>query len=213
MATNGRAAPAPTSAAKFDPHFPAMAEVSQIDKELATATQKSLERIANLSIPVVGQTAKSETLDSAIEGVLTHGQTITFFGDLFSRFQEGNLSREEVDQKLVNWAILVPGIKEKFDDLPSDVRGLVEDYRNADLNKLDDIRTKAEKFEVQPSIGTQKKMAVLNDAWSANTAQKKYPSVVEQDGSPVVYVEKETFENWGQTVRNKPAVLSTLEIN
>ena len=191
---------------KFDPKFPAAAEVKAIFDEIPIATQKSLERVANLSIPVLGQTAKSESLDSAIQAMLTHGKTISLFGDLFARLQSGNLTREEVDQKLVNWALEVPGIQEKFDELPSDVRQLLEEYRGADLSALDDVKSKADNFKMQPSLPTQKKMGVLRDSWTANTEQNKYTSVVEADGTPVMYAENEIFENWGQTVKNKPAV-------
>ena len=36
----------------------------------------------------------------------------------------------------------------------------------------------------------------------------KYASVKENDGTPVLYVEKFVFENWGETVKNIPAVIT-----
>ena len=36
--------------------------------------------------------------------------------------------------------------------------------------------------------------------------------IVENDGERVVYVEKMLFENWGETVKNTPAVFFSSEI-
>lgn len=128
---------------------------------------------------------------------------------MFSKFQAGTLGREELDQSLLNWALKIPALKEKFDELPDDVKAIVDKFRDADLDKLDEVKGLAQKFEFAPSPGTSAVMADLQTALDGQTEAakaSKYPSVVEQDGTPVEYVEKADFENWGQTVRNTPAV-------
>lgn len=64
----------------------------------------TLSLLVDLSIPVVGQTAKPSVIAHTLAYVRTQGETINFFGDLFERYQQtsGKVSHEELDQKLVN---------------------------------------------------------------------------------------------------------------
>ena len=130
---------------------------------------------------------------------------------MFSKFQAGTLGREELDQNLLNWALKIPALKDKFDELPDDVKAIVDKFRDADLDKLDEVKEMAQKFEFAPSPGMSAVMVDLQTALDAQTkaTQAKYPSVVEQDGTPVSFVEKAEFENWGQTVKNTPAVTNS----
>src|SRR5436305_1340369 len=99
---------------KFDPKFPAAELVKTLQTEIEQAQVKTLSRLANLSVPIVGGTAKSASIDAAIEGVLAHGETTLLFRQIFSLFQNGSLTGEELAQRLINWALKIPGLKEKF---------------------------------------------------------------------------------------------------
>ncbi len=70
----------------FDPKFPAA--VKNLQKEIEQAHVKTLSRLANLSVPVVGVTAKSASLDAAIERVLNHGETTLFLRASLFAFPE-----------------------------------------------------------------------------------------------------------------------------
>ena len=194
---------------KFDPKFPATELVSNIKKEAEQAHINTLSRLANLSIPVLGATAKSSQLVDTLEQILLYADTTKFFGDALSLFQQGSLTREDLDQRLIEWAFKMPGLKEKFDDLPPIVKSCVEQFRNHNLQK--GTLPTAKGFKIPPSPSTAQKSANLKAMWEAQLQVdhgEKFPSIVEKDGSKVAYVEKLLFKNWGETVENTPAVIS-----
>jgi hypothetical protein len=201
---------------KFDPKWPAAQELTDLHKKLVSSHTDTLSLLANLSIPVVGQTAKSAAIGSTLNDVRAQGDTIKFFGDLFSRFQEtansnDKLSQEEVDQKLLNWALKVPGLKEKFDTLPEPTKQVIKEFSKADLSKGGSLKGKAAGFKLPASPKIEMKMAKLKQMLAEQTkidGGRKYDSVKEKDGTPVLYVEKFVFENWGETVKNTPAVIA-----
>jgi hypothetical protein len=191
---------------EFDPLFPAAQEVKRLQQEQGTAITASLSRLANLSIPVLGQTAKPEAIDETLQYVLAHGETIKFFGETFSN--ANTIGHPEFVQKLINWAFVVPGLREKFDDLPESVRSSVDKFRTIDLSK-EDGRSAVEGFRIPPSASVSRKTELLKKGWDAQMkldGGKKFPNILENDGSHVAYVEKYVFENWGETVKNTPAV-------
>ena len=197
-----------TDVKKFDPKFPATELVKNLQNEIAQAQVKTLSRLANLSVPVVGATAKSGSLDAAIEGVLAHGETTLFFGQVFSLFQKGLLTREELDQRLIQWAMKIPELRGKFDELPENIRTCVDKFKDCDLSQ-EDYASVAEGFQRPPTAATAKKIENLKTAWEKqfNVDQGiKYSNVVEKNGDKVMYVDNFAFENWGETVRNTPAV-------
>ena len=197
------------TATKFDPNFPAAAEVKGLQGDVRTAHVKSLTRLATLSIPVAGQTAKADDLQATIDEVHAHGTTISFFADLFERSYQGKLGREELDQGLIDWAMKMPGMKQKFDELPDEVRRTVEAFKDADLHQ--EFDPKKHGFARPETSRSTKKVAEMRTLFAEQVRAdggKGYPTVVEKDGSPVQYVNKAVFENWGQTVKNTPAVKS-----
>jgi len=201
---------------KFDPKFPAAAELKSLHQKQISSHTDSLSLLADLSIPVVGQTAKPSAIDNTLADVRAQGDTITFFSDIFTRYHQtgGKLSREELDQKLINWAMKVPGLKEKFDDLPDPVQKLMNDFKDADLSQDGDVwRGKAKGFKLPCSPRMAMKMSKLQQMWDEQVkvdGGKKYDGVVEADGTAVLYVEKFPFENWGETVKNTPAVIALI---
>lgn len=122
------------------------------------------------------------------------------------------MSREELDQKLINWALKIPGLKEKFDTLPDPVKKIMNDFKDADLSD-DGWKGKASGFRLPCSPKMAMKMAKLKQMWDEQTKAdggNNYDGVVEGDGSAVLYVQKFPFENWGDTVKNTPAVIALL---
>ena len=193
---------------KFDPKFPAVELVKNIQSGLEQAQVKTLSRLANLSVPVIGRTAHPESIDSAIQKVLTHGETTVLFGQLFSSINKGILDRKDLDQRLVNWALKIPGLKEKFDGLPEDVRGCIDQFKDSDLGQDNPVPL-SNGFKHPLSSSTTKKIAALKAAVKQQFDIDKgltYPTVVENNGEKVMYVEKFAFENWGETIKNTPAV-------
>jgi len=219
MALNGTSSASSSNSnnkLKFDPKWPAAQELKDLHKKLISSHTNTLSLLADLSIPVVGQTAKSTAIGSTLNDVRAHGETINFFSDLFSRFQEtansgDKLSQEEVDQKLLNWALKVPGLKEKFDTLPEPTKQIIQEFSNADLSQEGALKGKAAGFKLPTSPRMEMKMAKLKQMLDEQTkidGGNKYGSVKENDGTPVLYVEKFVFENWGETVKNTPAVIA-----
>jgi len=197
-----------TGAQQFDPNFPAADLVKNIQSEIDQAQVKTLTRLANLSVPVLGRTAHPESIDSAVEKVLAHGETTVLFGQLFSSFHKGTLTREDLDQRLVNWALKIPGLKEKFDELPNETRKAVDQFKDSDLGQNNPVPLSSG-FKTPPSSSTAKKIATLKAAWQKQFDVDKglaYPDIVENNGEKVKYVDKLTFENWGETIKNTPAV-------
>lgn len=195
---------------KFDPQFPAAKLVKDIESEIEQAQVKTLSRLANLSVPVVGRTAQPESIESAIEKVLAHGETTVLFGQLFSLFNKGALTREDLDQRLVNWALKIPGLKEKYDELPDETRRCVDQFKDSDLSQENPVPLSGG-FKYPHSSSTIKKIASLKAACQKQFDSDKgltYPDIVENNGDKVMYVEKFAFENWGETIKNTPAVRS-----
>ena len=193
---------------KFDPKFPAAELVKDLENEIEQAHVKTLSHLVNLSVPVVGATAKSASLDAAIEKVLAHGETTLFFGQVFSLFQKGLLTREELDQRMINWLMKIPELKGKFDELPENVRACVDQFKDADLSQEDHVLV-AEGFKCPPTASTEKKIEKLRTAWEKQFNEDKgmkYSTVVEKNGDKVMYVDEFAFENWGETVKNTPSV-------
>jgi|SRR5271170_4533695 len=200
---------------KFDPKFPAAELVKNLESEIGQAQVKTLSRLANLSVPVLGRTADPESIESAIEKVLAHGETTVFFGQLFSLLHKGALIREDLDQRLVKWALKIPGLKEKFDELPEGTRKVVDQFKDSDLTQENPVPLSSG-FKIPLSSSTAKKIATVREAWQRQFDIDKglaYPEIVENNGEKVKYVDKFSFENWGETIKNTPAVRILIHIS
>ena len=196
-----------TNASTFDPQFPATEEVKKIKADSEQAQVRTLSRIANLSVPVAGGTAKPDSLDATIEQIVAHGETTLFFGNVFSLFQKGQLTRRELDQRLVNWVLKVPGLRQKFDELPQNMKEFVVQFGKSDLSAEEPIQVVAQKFPSNSAI--MKQTTTLTKALEAQLQidkGEKYPDVLENDGSRVKYVQDFKFVNWGETLANTPSV-------
>lgn len=156
-----------------------------------------------------------DTLSTAVDEVQSHAATTTFFGDLFSLIQQkgDNVSRHEIDQKLLNWGLAIPGVKEKLAALPPDLATSVEHFHKSDVSTLKEtgegVTWLPEGFQRPMNPKSYKKYTAVRKAWEAQNKRdggKKYDPVVEKDGTPVKYVEDLLFENWGDTVVNTPGV-------
>ena len=184
----------------FDPNFPAAALVKKLQKDAEKTHVDALIHLANLSVPVLGATAKPDAIDAAVEQTLASGLTTEFFSKAFAMAQSGTLTREELDQRMINWALKMPELRDKFNDLPDNVKTVVEEFRKCDLSQ--GLPAAAE-FKMPASPYAAKKMEGL----TANLGKTgNYPGVVENTGEPVQYVDKAQFVNWGETVKNIPAV-------
>ena len=198
---------------KFNPRFPAADLVETIHKEVQDAQVRTLSRLANLAVPVGGKTAEPNAIDATIDQVLAHGETTKFFGELFSLSQKGLLTREETDQRLLNWVLKIPGMKEKYDELPDDFKSDVDHFKDHDLTQQFVPTAVGAKF--RPDRSVERTSAKVNALWKEQfklDQGEKYPDVLENDGTRVVYVEKMVFENWGETVKNTPAVFFSREV-
>ena len=175
---------------------------AKLQKQVRQAHLRNFGRLATLSTQVI---EKPSGVDA--EEILAHGATTTFFGEIFSLIQRNELTREELDQRLINWMLRVPAIKENYNALPENVRGYVEDFRLADIKKE---RTGVTGFR-RPTPFAARKCAGLKKAWEGQLkldGGKKFPEVVENNGEIVVYIERAVFKNWGETVESTPAVRS-----
>jgi hypothetical protein len=134
------------------------------------------------------------------------------FSDILSRSQQGQIPREELDQRLLNWVLEVPGMKEKADELSPEMRGLVDKFSAHDL-KDPFVVDHGVTYPAHPA--TAKKTAHLKAALEAQfkiDGCEKFPSIVENTGKRVEYVERTAFENWGETIKNTPSVSSLFRI-
>jgi hypothetical protein len=212
MATTGTTS---TSVAKknFDPKFPAANLVETIHKDAQQAHVQTLSRLANLATPVIGKTAEPNAIEATIDQVLAHAETTKFFGELFSLAHKGILTREEADQRLVNWSLKIPGMKEKYDELPDNLKSDVDRFKDHDLTQEFVPTAVGAKFRPDPNVErTSAKMKAMWEEQFKLDKGEKYPDILEKDGTRVVYVEKMLFENWGETVKNTPAVFSSREV-
>jgi len=172
----------------------------KLQKQVRQAHLNHFTRLAKLTTQVIETPSRVD-----VEEILAYGATTTFFGEIFALIQRNELTREELDQRLINWILRVPAIKEKFDTLPESVRGHVEEFRFAD--------TKNGRMEIKgfrrPTPFAARKSAGLRDGWEEQLkldGGKKFSEIVENNGDAVVYVERAVFRNWGDTVENTPAV-------
>jgi len=183
-------------------------------KDMVTTLQnahvRNLSRLANLSVPVMGGTTTAATFGSTVEEILAHGATTTLFGEIFSLIQRDELTREEVDQKLVNWVLRVPGVQARYDKLPEDIKECIEEFKSSGGKARDRIpRTKGFKKPMSPI--SARRVEGMKLAWKEQCkldGGQKYPGIVENTGEPVIYIEKLQFKNWGETVESTPAVPS-----
>jgi hypothetical protein len=182
--------------------------VEKVHKQTRQAHIRNLSRLASLSTQVIGEssatTTPTEQIDSTVDEILAHGATTTFFGEILALIQKKELTREELDQKLLNWIFKIPGFKAKFDKLPENVQKLVEEFAESDLHSLPTVYG----FR-KPTPIAARKCAGLKAAWEEQfkiDGGTGYPGVVEGDGEAVKYVDKAVFQNWGETVQSTPAV-------
>jgi hypothetical protein len=203
------AKPAPAVNGAAPPGIPGSSFVREIGKQSNNAHAESMKRLANFTVPAVGGSAESGALDDTIEQFRAHASTISVFADIFAMFQQKRLSREELDQRLLNWGIQMPGLKEAFEDLPPSVHDAVLEFIKADLNTLDGSLDATKGFKIPMNLATAKKCDEVKAEWEKQLKADlggKYPTVVENNGDPVPYVENYAFVNWGQTSRSTPAV-------
>jgi hypothetical protein len=203
MAENG-----PVTNAEHSPQFPETELVKKAETDAKQAHASILGNFANLALPVAGGTADPSTINAAIEQSKAHAETTRFFSEIFALQRKGTLIREELDKRLVNWALNIPGLKERFDELPHNVRTCVDEFKDSDLSGNNPV-PHAVGFKPPPSMSTIKKINKLKDALEKQRLAdewKKYPDIVEKNGDRVAYVEKFPFENWGETVANTPTV-------
>jgi hypothetical protein len=191
--------------------YPDTKFAQDLGKQAQRAHGRTLSRLANLSVPTVSGLIQPAALNATIDEFHSHGVTATVFSDIFHLFQKGQLTREELDQRLINWGLTIPGLKEKFDELPGVVRKCVDEFVKVDLTRGrgEDGVPSARGFRLPTNLNTARKCAGLKAAWDEKVKKgegKEYPSIVENTGEPVAYVDKFAFENWGETSRSTPAV-------
>ena len=173
---------------------------AKLQKQVRQAHLRHFTRLATLTTQVIETPSRVD-----VEEILAYGATTTFFGEIFALIQRNELTREELDQRLINWILRVPAIKAKFDTLPESVQGHVEEFRLADVKKG---RTEARGFR-RPTPFAARKCAGLRDGWEAQLkldGGKKFSAVAENNEEAVVYVERAVFKNWGETVESTPSV-------
>ena len=139
---------------KLIPDSPLPTLSKQFKKNAEQAQLRTLTRLANLAVPVVGKTADPNAIDATIDQVLSHGETTKFFGELFSLAHKGILTREEVDQRLVNWVLKIPGMKENYDTLPENLKYDVDRFKDHDLTQKFVPTSVGPKFRPDPSVDT-----------------------------------------------------------
>jgi hypothetical protein len=187
------------------------ATLSKVQKATRQSHVRNLSRLANFSTQVRStSTPESAEPDSTVDEILSHGATTTFFGEIIALIQRGKLTREELDQKLLHWVLTIPGARQKFERLSDQTKGFVEEFKGADLRKGKGVLGGVGFKRPRESLRAHRCEAEMKTAWAEQVKAdggKGYPSVVENDGRPVRYVNKATFTNWGETVETKPSVL------
>ena len=117
------------------------------------------------------------------------------------------MSGKELDQKLLNWILKLPGTRDKYNGLPDDLKAYVDEFKDHDLTR--EFAPTVSEIKFPANYATAKKIAQLKAMWEEQyklDKGKHYPDVVEKNGDHVRYVKKVIFENCGETVRNTPAV-------
>jgi len=188
------------------------ANLSKVQNATRQSNVRNLSRLANLSTQIISgdshRTPADET-HSTVDEILSHGATTTFFGEILALIQAGELTREELDQKLLNWILTIPGARKKFERFEEGTKGYIQEFKGADLRKGKGVSTMGDRFKRPNTLRVHRCVQELQDSYNEQLkidGGKAYPSVVESDGSPVRYVNKKTFENWGDTVETKPSV-------
>ena len=117
------------------------------------------------------------------------------------------MTREELDQRWLKWVLKIPGMREKYDDLPDHLQAYVDQFKSHDLTT--EFVPTAGPTKFPPNTATARKIAQLKAMLEEQhklDKGEKYPDVVENNGDKVAYVEKLLFENWGETIKNTPSV-------
>jgi hypothetical protein len=219
VAANGSVINGTNGIFKPTPTLSTAESVAKVQKQTRQAHIRNLSRLANLSTQVISGESSSphksseHSISSTVEEILAHGATTTFFGEIFALIQKKELTREELDQKLINWLFKLPALKEKVEGLPDDVRKHVEEFGKWDFSLRERLRVPGFR---RPTPAAARKCAGLKAAWKEQyelDGGNGYPSVVENNGDTVMYVENSVFQNWGDTIQNTPAVcLLTMEL-
>ena len=184
--------------------------VDKVTRQTRQAHVRNLSRLADLSVPVIGHGAKVHNIRSSVEEIIAHGATTVFFGEIFNLLLDKNggdgVPREELDQKLMNWILKVPGVSERFGSLHPTVKGHVERFRASDLATWD---KDMEGFKRPLTPVVARKCADMKKAWGEQIKKDggmRFPDILEANGERVIYIENIQFENWGETVRKAPFV-------
>src|SRR5271169_6618345 len=94
--------------------------VFKVQKQTRQAHIRNLSRLANLSTQViVGESSPHKSSEYSISSTVE---------EILALIQKKELTREELDQKLINWLSKLPALKEKIAGLPEDVRNHVEEF-------------------------------------------------------------------------------------
>jgi hypothetical protein len=182
---------------------------SDLVTSLQNAHVRNLSRLANLSVPVVGGTTTASSFTSTVDEILAHGATTTLFGEIFSLIQKNELTREDLDHRLLNWVLRVPGVLSKFEKLPEEIRRCVEEFRLHGGRTRERGSNRMRTFKKPMNPTSVRRVAGIRDAWKEQCKVDgglRFPGIVENTGDPVMYVEKLQFKNWGETVESTPAV-------
>lgn len=159
--------------------------LASIQKEAKTAHVDTLSRIANLTVPTLATATPRTHLIAAIEQVRGHGETAAVFTGILSRLHQGPIQREDLDQRLLNWVLQVPGIKEKVGDLSPEMRTLAEEFAAHDLRQPFVL---GQGINYPHNPATEEKMRQLGLALQAQVVKdggQKFPSIVENTGERV----------------------------
>ena len=208
---------------KYIPKKPHPTHTNRLQRPARLSGSTSTTASSKSSGTTISPPMAKEQLSKAAHDILSPEPTTTFFREMFDFIQDKgkDLTKLEVDQKLVNWGLAIPGVKEKLATFPPDVQNSVEQFRTADVSTLQDIDslgfsqgavgpTFVHGFRRPMNPKSHRKFEKIRRAWEGQLkidGGKKYVSIVENNGSPVKYVDKLMFENWGDTVENTPAVL------
>ena len=190
----------------------ATANLSKVQKATRQSHIHNLSRLATLSTQIISSDSPHTPPDethSTVDEIISHGATTTFFGEILALIQAGELTREELDQKLLNWILTIPGARKTFERFDSRTKGHIQEFRRADLRKGKGDSTVGVRFKRPHTLKIHHCVQELRDSYEEQLkidGGKLYPSVVENDGRPVRYINKKTFQNWGDTVETKPSV-------
>jgi len=200
----------PANAKKLRPTLANLrGDLSHLRTETRQAHIDTLSRIAQFTTHLARHPESPDQIKSHNDDLVAHAETARAWGEIFELHSSGQFHREEIIQKLLKWCLAVPGLKEKFEELPHPVKGHVNEFHNADLRNHEKL-SKMEGFRMPASPASVKKAERLKAAVGEQFKMdegRKYTNVLENDGRPVAYVDRAVFENWGETVRNTPAVL------